>query len=879
MSLQENDFIFGLTGTTIVDGGTIEVPIRTAPLILEGNKTFRIRLRKDNENGETISISPVFTMFDYTSLDSITANVNVLDEGQSVEITVLTSNIPNGTSLYYSIGGYSGNLDQLDVTPFSGNVIINDNTGIILISSIVDVSAYIDDNESFIVQLRTESTTGTLVGNSEVISIVDTSNSARFSALTLNRDSALAEGTLYESESFVIELDTVNGEGLNSGNLYYSIVGNANIIGSTTGRIPINNNFGNSDTLIFETSILEGETRDSTVRIHVNSTNGAIVGSSSLTTLNYVSGLVYPKVSTITEVYPNVTSVLGADSIGFTVNGVNTYDGEVLRYKTTGNAAVQTGSFTITANTGTIILNADDDTEVKVLGLDVYRFTDYNGILNSSNVVIDITPKDEILVALIPPSNDNIVEGEGYLIQFSTTFGVQGSKIFYWDVTGTGTLQQSEGQSNSLTNLLVIPETIISSGETKEFSIRVREGSNTGTLLYTSNLLTVVNYDGQEGLNLVTPVVTSITPNTSVSYGSVNFTISTVGGNTLGNLYYSTNVFDGSSITFSSANTGYVNVNSPSANLVLNSSGIGEFTIQLRRDEGTPLLFESNSVLCFVKGSGGTIIENGTLISHIFTGPGTFTSSIELSNVTLFLSGGGGGGNSSIPRVSTPQGIWSWGGGGGGGGVVQYYGPLTSGSYPVGIGGGGAGAPNSTTTAAGAGGNTTGFGLTAVGGGRGGTSGSPSPNKTSTTGGSGGGGQAAVSSPTWSRFAPSSPATQPTQPGDSGLFGGGGNGSGGDAGNYNGGAGGSAPVPISSIRVPPSYGVASPLGPTYRRFGVGGGAGPWNPGNGATAGSNSGGGGTGGGSNIPNNGPPGVFAGGSGGSGIVIVQYDVIENI
>lgn len=127
----------------------------------------------------------------------------------------------------------------------------------------------------------------------------------------------------------------------------------------------------------------------------------------------------------------------------------------------------------------------------------------------------------------------------------------------------------------------------------------------------------------------------------------------------------------------------------------------------------------SGSVPGAQKATGGTIDSSGIAPGngyryHTFTSPGSFTvTDPSLTSVEVFMIGGGGGANT----------------GGGGAGALLYRTsvPVTSTSYPISIGAGGANNDPNVTFSGPAGpypamegGPTTGFSLTAAGGGHGG---------------------------------------------------------------------------------------------------------------------------------------------------------------
>lgn len=118
---------------------------------------------------------------------------------------------------------------------------------------------------------------------------------------------------------------------------------------------------------------------------------------------------------------------------------------------------------------------------------------------------------------------------------------------------------------------------------------------------------------------------------------------------------------------------------------------------------------------------------------HVFNSPGTLTiNSVDGGLIEVILVGGGGGGR---------HGGDSAGGGGGAGGLVYRHSiPVATGNtFPISIGSGGTGNGDQAGSATDIGGDTTGFSLTAKGGGAGsGRYGGPSPVVNATPGGSGG---------------------------------------------------------------------------------------------------------------------------------------------
>jgi len=293
--------------------------------------------------------------------------------------------------------------------------------------------------------------------------------------------------------------------------------------------------------------------------------------------------------------------------------------------------------------------------------------------------------------------------------------------------------------------------------------------------------------------------------------------------------------------------------------------------------------------------TGGVISDytNGPAVyrAHIFassgtfdvTAPGTFGDTVE-----TFAIGGGGGGSGGFPGYGPGRG-----GGAGGAFVVTSY-PVSVATYPISVGAGGAGAatgPASSPFATGrgtSGGNSTFTNpspqvLTAAGGGGGGDYDAPSavsPNSSGGPGGCGGGGGGYPGAP--SDHIAGGTATQPSQnpgvanltnygfaggTGDNTTFGGGGGGGG------TGGVGDNYSSPTNTTRsggpgIPNvyAYGPGTPV-----TYGAGGPTGGPNTGPTVDATYSTGNGGMGWLTN------PDPSKGANGGSGIVVVRYQIAE--
>ena len=267
-----------------------------------------------------------------------------------------------------------------------------------------------------------------------------------------------------------------------------------------------------------------------------------------------------------------------------------------------------------------------------------------------------------------------------------------------------------------------------------------------------------------------------------------------------------------------------------------------------------------------IAANGGTITTDGDYKVHTFTSDGTFTpTSVSGDGYVeyLIIAGGGAGGSGREYNIIG-------GGGGAGGYLTGLYQVTKDTDYAIVVGAGGDGVDSSTQNS---GANSTGFGLTAVGGGAGGTY-----NSKGNDGGSGGG--TGLRSSGQDTTGGAATSGQGNAGGTGTIFGGtgtansgaGGGGAGAAGSNGSGGTGGAGGAGLAS----------SITGSSVTRAGGGGGGGRSSAGaggsGGAGAGSTGGGAdatdgtGSGGGGSTHSH-PGSTHAGGDGGNGIVIVRF------
>lgn len=171
-----------LTGNFTVDGSGVAT--RSIALAdegtTEGTETLTLSL---NNGAASINIDVLDAGTPAPTYSITNPSTNVIAEGSTGTFTVTTTNVPNGTVLYWTISHLT--TTDSDFTDVQGTVTINSNTGSIGIQPTADVTT--EGQESFILRLRTGSYTGTIVasgGTGTTVGDTSTSPTPDLSALS-----------------------------------------------------------------------------------------------------------------------------------------------------------------------------------------------------------------------------------------------------------------------------------------------------------------------------------------------------------------------------------------------------------------------------------------------------------------------------------------------------------------------------------------------------------------------------------------------------------------------------------------------------------------------------------------------------------------------
>jgi len=283
------------TGPDFTDGnnsGTITINNNTGTLTrtltndsaTENSETIIIQIRTGSISGTVKATSAAVTVNDTSKAPTyaIAPNVNSVDEGSSVVFTVTTTNVPNGTLLYWTNSGTTTFSDFTD-NANSGDVTITGNTG--TITRTLKNDAISDGTETIILNLRTISTSGTIVATSSTVTVNDTSKAPSYAI-------APDKTSINETDNKIVTW-TITTSGVQNGTILYWInTGTTDasdfVGGGNSGTVTIQNNGASfSKTLIPDNTSEGSETI--IIELKTVSTSGTTVATSATVTVDDTS--------------------------------------------------------------------------------------------------------------------------------------------------------------------------------------------------------------------------------------------------------------------------------------------------------------------------------------------------------------------------------------------------------------------------------------------------------------------------------------------------------------------------------------------------------------------------------------------------------------
>ena len=279
---------------------------------------------------------------------SISPNTADHYEGERKTFTVTVDGYENGDTVYYTIVAVTGSVTSSDFidNASTGSFTVNSSgQGSISLTLTRDNS---NETESYKIQIRNGSTSGTILGESGTISMPQPSYT-----LTANNSSPNEGDTV----TF-----TLTGTNAYTGTHYYSLSGtaaNTGDVNTTTGQITYNGSTGSFGIYIDADYLTEGS-ETFTTYARVNSTSGDIVAQTTVT----INDTTLTPTATCT---PSVSSVNEGSSVTFTVNTTNFPSG-TLQWEAVLSADMEnsdisatSGTVSISGSTGSIVITATSD--------------------------------------------------------------------------------------------------------------------------------------------------------------------------------------------------------------------------------------------------------------------------------------------------------------------------------------------------------------------------------------------------------------------------------------------------------------------------------------------------------------------------------------
>ena len=268
---------FSLTGGGAQDNGTGSFSLSTvAERITEGDQTFTVSVRSGSISGPVIVTSGSITLNDISLTPAFTVTPASINEGSSGSFTL--NNLGAAGTYYWTI--LNGTTVDADFSSVSGsfNTATLNGNGSFNITTIADSTT--EGDQTFQVQIRTGSTSGTVILTSSSVTVNDTSLTPAFTVTP----ASINEGS---SGSF-----TVNNLGA-AGTYYYTILNGTTVdadfaaVSGSFNTATLNGNGTFTITTIADNTTEGNETF--TVSVRSGSTSGTILVTSGSVTVNDTS--------------------------------------------------------------------------------------------------------------------------------------------------------------------------------------------------------------------------------------------------------------------------------------------------------------------------------------------------------------------------------------------------------------------------------------------------------------------------------------------------------------------------------------------------------------------------------------------------------------
>lgn len=340
------------TGSFTVTSNTGSFTVTTVNDSLnEGNGTFRVVVGDASGVPVVFVTGPTVTVTETTTYSASASNVTLFrfgaSAGRSTTLTVNTTQVANGTVLYWGVINTSGTVTTSDISAISGSVTISSNAATVTVTAAEVTNGSSVAGKGFRFGVYTDSGRTNLVAQSGTVSILASPTYAvSFSPTSINEGSA---STLTVTTTNLPPSTT----------LYYTLTGTgtaADILGlAASGSMTTSGSTSSSVTSTWwaalDTLLTEG-TETITFNLRTVSTSGTVVESGTLSVVQ-----AQPTIGTITATRTGGATSGSSIQIFFSASGIPAYGAArtfSIQYSVNGGAYTATGlettSVTLAAN-------------------------------------------------------------------------------------------------------------------------------------------------------------------------------------------------------------------------------------------------------------------------------------------------------------------------------------------------------------------------------------------------------------------------------------------------------------------------------------------------------------------------------------------------
>ena len=253
------------SGNITINNNTASFTVTSVEdVFVESDETFTVDVKYSNNVLATSSEATIQNTTSYT----FAVSASTVSENNEVTFTINTTGIPNGTGL-----SYVASLNNIDLSPSTGNFTINNNTASITIKALQDLK--VESAENFYLDIKTGSTT---VATTSTVSITDTPFTI---AVTPDQPFNIDESILGSTTSTTFTITTT---GVGDGTVLTVLPSSGNNldISLSSSSITINNNTATVTATIVRDARTEGV---ETMNLQFNNTSGDTVITSPVITV------------------------------------------------------------------------------------------------------------------------------------------------------------------------------------------------------------------------------------------------------------------------------------------------------------------------------------------------------------------------------------------------------------------------------------------------------------------------------------------------------------------------------------------------------------------------------------------------------------------